>query len=184
MMKKFLGITLLASTICLAGYSQTDYKSAIGARLAPESYYDLFAFSYKTFITEAGAIEFNAGGGSRKHGFTNINRYNDYRPFSLSVSGTYQHHFKIPVQGLRWFIGGGIVAYNSFSKENSDERDLRGFGLGFYPTGGIDWKVPKVPLNLTADYRPTIIVTRPDHLGDGFEARNFGIAVRYTIGQR
>lgn len=179
-MKKFLGITLLASIVCMAGYAQTDYKNAIGARLAPESYYDFFAFSYKTFVTDAGALEFNAGGGSRRHGFTINDRYDNYRPFSISVSATYQHHFKIPVQGLRWFVGGGLVGYNAFS----DYSKYNGFGLGFYPTGGIDWKVPNVPLNLTADYRPTIIVTRPDNLGDNFEARNFGISARYTIGQR
>lgn len=180
MMKKNLLLTLLLAGLGISAFAQTDYKSAIGARLAPESYYDFFAFSYKTFVTDAGAIEFNAGGGSRRHGFYVSNNYDDFRPFSLSVSGTYQHHFKIPVQGLRWFIGGGLVAYNAFS----DHKDYRGFGFGFYPTGGIDWKVPNVPLNLTADYRPTIIITRPDDLGDSFESRNVGISVRYTIGQR
>lgn len=169
-------MTLLASTFFLAGNAQTDYKSAIGARFAPESYYDLAAFSYKGFITNAGALEFNAGVGSRGH----YNVGSKYNPFAISVSGTYQHHFKIPVQGLRWFVGGGLVAYNSFS----DYSKYNGFGFGFYPTGGVDWKVPNVPLNLTADYRPTIIVARPGKLGDNFEARNFGIAVRYTIGQR
>lgn len=178
MMKKLLGTAFLISSMYVAGFSQTEYKSAIGARLAPESYYDLFAFSYKTFVTDAGALEFNAGGGSKRYYY---GLYSDSRrPFALSVSATYQHHFKIPVQGLRWFIGGGLVAYNAFSKRNEYE----GFGFGFYPTGGVDWKVPNVPLNLTADYRPTIIVARPDELGDSFEPRNFGISVRYTIGER
>ncbi|MBX3257220.1 MAG: hypothetical protein KF862_24010 [Chitinophagaceae bacterium] len=177
-MKKIVCMTLLASIIGIAGFSQTDYKSAIGARLAPESYFDFFAFSYKTFITSAGALEFNAGGGSKREYY---GLYHDSRkPFALSVSATYQHHFEIPVKGLRWFIGGGLAAYNAFSKRNEYE----GFGFGFYPTGGADWKVPNVPLNLTVDYRPTIIVARPNELGDGFEPRNFGIAVRYTIGTR
>ncbi len=79
-------MTLLASTTYLAGFSQSEYKSAIGARLAPESYYDLFAFSYKTFVTDAGALEFNAGGGSRGHGYYIGNNYDRVRPFSLSVS--------------------------------------------------------------------------------------------------
>ncbi|MGN6493312.1 MAG: hypothetical protein ACTHLE_15030 [Agriterribacter sp.] len=180
MMKKLLSTAFLISAMYVTGFSQTEYKSAIGARLAPESYYDFFAFSYKTFVTNAGALEFNAGGGSRRQGYYLNNDFNRVNPFSLSVSATYQHHFKIPVQGLQWFVGGGLVAYNSFS----DEGDYRGFGFGLYPTGGVDWKIPKVPINLTADYRPTFLVTRPDKQGDSFEARNFGIAVRYTIGER
>lgn len=177
-MKKHLFLTLLLAGLGFVSYAQSDYKNAIGIRLAPNSYYDFFAFSYKGFVTDAGAIEINAGGGSERY-YYGVYNAESKRPFSLSVSGAYQHHFKIPVQGLRWFIGGGLTGYNAFSSKN----EYKGFGFGFFPTGGIDWKIPKVPINLTADYRPTIFVTRPD-IGDSFEAGNAGIAVRYTIGQR
>ncbi len=173
MKKIFIGISLLI--ISSAALAQDDYKNAIGGRFAPDSYYDFMAFSYKGFVTEAGALEFNAGGGSR--GFYSGGRTR--RPFAMSVSGTYQHHFDIPLRGLRWFVGGGLTAFNSF---HSDGK-VRGFGFGFYPTGGIDWKIPNIPLNLSADYRPTIFVVRPD-IGDAFEAAQFGFVVRYTLGAR
>ncbi|WP_226805014.1 hypothetical protein [Agriterribacter humi] len=179
MMKKLLCMTLIATGICLAGYSQSGYKNAIGIRLAPGSYYDAFAFSFKTFVSNSGAIELNAGGGSRGRSYYLNNSYYNSRPFSFSVSGTYQHHFKIPVEGLRWFVGGGLIAYNVFSKDNKFE----GFGSGFYPTGGIDYKFPAIPLNLTADFRPTIFFSKPDYY-DSFNGANFGISARYVIGGR
>lgn len=169
MKKIFIAISILL--ISTAALAQEDYKNAIGGRFAPDSYYDFLAFSYKGFVTETGAIELNAGAGSR--------RFRSGHPFVMSVSGTYQHHFEIPLRGLRWFVGGGLTAYNSF---HSDPK-VKGFGFGFYPTAGIDWKIPNIPLNLSADYRPTIMVIRPD-IGDAFEATQFGFVVRYTLDAR
>ncbi|HRP33849.1 MAG TPA: hypothetical protein PKV73_18255 [Agriterribacter sp.] len=175
MIKRMLGITLIAMGISFAVSAQGDYERSIGIRIAPETYYDLFALSYKTFLSDAGAIEFNAGGGTKGYYYTN----NRYHPFSLSVSGAYQHHFDIPVQGLKWFVGGGLTAYNAFS----GEKRYRGFGFGFFPTGGADYKFPLIPLNLSVDYRPTIFFARPDYY-DSFHASNFGISARYVIGGR
>lgn len=180
MMKKLLCMALIATGISAAATAQGDYKSSIGIRLAPESYYDLFAFSYKTFVSNAGAFELNAGGGSKKMGYySQPGIYNRYNPFALSVSGTYQHHFNIPVNGLRWFVGGGLTAYNAFS----GRKEYKGFGFGFYPTGGVDYKFPSIPLNLSSDYRPTVRILRPDG-DDSFNATNFSIAARYVIGGR
>lgn len=178
-MKKLLCMTLIAAGVCVAATAQGDYKNAIGIRLAPGSYYDAFAFSFKTSVSNAGALEFNAGGGSQRHTYYRNNISYNSRPFGLSVSGTYQHHFKIPVEGLRWFVGGGLTAYNAFSKNNEYE----GLGLGIYPTGGIDYKFPAIPLNLTADFRPTIFISKPDY-DDSFNGANFGIAARYVINGR
>jgi len=36
-------------------------------------------------------------------------------------------------------------------------------------------------LAVSADYRPTVFVTRPDYY-DGFYASNFGVSARYTFG--
>ncbi|MFT4024308.1 MAG: hypothetical protein QM664_11050 [Flavihumibacter sp.] len=53
--------------------------------------------------------------------------------------------------GLQWYIGGGVAAYNSFSNKDY----YRGFGLGLFPTGGVDYKFGNIPLNVSADFRPT-----------------------------
>ena len=83
-------------------------------------------------MTDASALEFNLG--IRPYGVTGFNWFN------VSASGSYQHHFDIkPVQGLKWFVGGGIVASNSFSKYDA----YKGFNLGLFPTGGADYKFEK-----------------------------------------
>ncbi|MCO5235531.1 MAG: hypothetical protein M9933_04605 [Chitinophagaceae bacterium] len=173
-MKKLMGILLVIAGTGTVAMAQGDYKNAIGMRVAPESYYDLFTVSYKTFAGDAGAFELNAGIGSRGYNYHD----NAYHPFSLSASGTYQHHFETKLAGFKWFVGGGLTVYQAFS----GSKNYRGFGFGFYPTGGVDYKFPLIPLNLSADYRPTILVTRPDNY-DSFHATNFGISARYVIGR-
>ncbi|HLA52936.1 MAG TPA: hypothetical protein VK618_06515 [Flavitalea sp.] len=148
----------------------SEYKSAVGIRLGG-GYYDVVAGSLKTFITKAGAIELNLGvRGDRGFGYNWVN---------LSVSGSYQHHFDIPaVDGLKWFIGGGLTAYNSFSKYDAYD----GFGLSIFPTGGADYKFENIPLNVSVDVRPSIQIVRPfDDIYNGFYIGNFGAAVRYTF---
>lgn len=172
MMKRILGLTLIAVCISIAGMAQVTYKNAIGARISPASYYDFFSFSYKTFASTAGAIEINAGIGDKTYG--------DHSPFTFAASAAYQHHFAIPVEGLNWYVGGGLTMYNSFSDKNGG---YRGLGFGFFPTGGVDYKIPGIPLNISTDYRPSIFFAKPD-FQDSFFAANFGVSVRYVLGSK
>ena len=171
-MKKVLLLLLVSASISGALSAQSNYKSAIGGRLGTTPY-DILSFSYKNFSTSQGALEFNAGFGSKGY-----NHGNDHdNTFALSGAISYQHHFKIkPVDGLQWFIGGGLALYNTFS----DYNDYQGFGFGIFPTGGIDYKFAGVPLNLTLDGRPTIMVTGPNNHESLYH--NVGLAARYTIG--
>ncbi|MFT3750864.1 MAG: hypothetical protein QM768_21300 [Agriterribacter sp.] len=172
MVKKFLALTFTAICLCVGGFAQVTYKNAVGARISPISYYDFFSFSYKTFVASAGAIEVDAGIGRKTYG--------DHNPFTFAASAAYQHHFAIPVEGLNWYVGGGLTMYNSFSDKNGG---YRGLGFGFFPTGGIDYKFPGIPLNLSTDYRPTIFFAKPD-FQDSFYAANFAVSVRYVLGSR
>lgn len=175
-MKKIL-ICLTAAFVFVASSQNADaqdltgseYKSAVGIRLGG-GYYDVVAGSLKTFVTKPGAIELNLGvRGDRGFGYNWVN---------LSFSASYQHHFDIPaVDGLKWFIGGGLTAFNSFSKY--DERD--GFGLSIFPTGGADYKFENIPLNVSVDVRPTIQLVKPYDKYNGFYIGNFGVAARYTF---
>ena len=169
--------------ISVAGFAQKPYQKAIGLRISPNSYYDLVAVSYKFFISDAGAIELNGGIGVRgyAYGVYGSPGYDkNVKPFAMSVSGAYQHHFEIPVRGggLAWFIGGGLTGYNVFS----DNGNFNGFGLGLFPTGGVDYKIPKIPLAVSVDYRPTILVASPKYY-DSFYGTNVGLSARYTFGE-
>ena len=146
----------------------SDYKNAIGLRISG-GYYDALAASYKTFLSERGALELNLG----------IRVYSASTDWvNLSFSAGYQHHFPIgEIPGFKWFIGGGLTAFNSFS----DAEDYSGFGLGIFPTGGIDYKFSNIPLNLSADIRPTIMIVEPYEYYDRFYAGNVGISAWYTF---
>ncbi len=172
-MKRVLLSALAVCGLATASIAQSDYKSAIGGRVS-NGYYDVISGSYKTFISEQGALEFNLGFRGRSYG--------DVDWVTVAFSAAYQHHFDIkPVPGLKWYVGGGLSAYNSFS--NYDQ--YRGFGLGIFPTGGVDYKFANIPLNLSADIRPTISLADPygdDYKGyKSFNGGNFGVSVRYTF---
>jgi len=167
-MKKFLNALVILFVFAFAANAQSDYKSAIGIRFG-SGYYDAVSVSYKTFLSEPGAIELNAG--FRGYGIVGYNWFN------LSVAGSYQHHFNIgAVPGLKWFVGGGLVASNSFSSYDY----YTGFGLGLFATGGVDYKFSKIPLNVTVDIRPTFTLIEPYDYYNGFYP-NGGVAARYTF---
>jgi hypothetical protein len=171
-MKKIIGMMILASVTVSAShaqYAKNGYTSAIGIRLG-DGYYDLVSASLKTFISDAGAVEFNIG--FRNYGIPG------YSWFNLSGSASYQYHFDIQaVDGLKWFIGGGATVFNTFSSSSS----YRGFGVGVFPTGGVDYKFAEIPLNVSADFRPTISIVKPYSYYNDFYIGNFGISARYTF---
>ncbi len=164
MKKIFLFASLALST---AAFAQ-DYKNSIGIRFG-SGYYDVVAASFKTFITQPGALEFDLG----------------IRPYSrwgnkwtnVSLSGAYQHHFPIgKIEGFKWFVGGGLVISNTFS----DYDPYTGVNVGIFPTGGVDYKLKGAPLAFSVDIRPTVHVAEAYDYYDGFYM-NGGITVRYTF---
>ena len=162
---------LLISVVMVSpAFAQQRYEHAIGARIG-SGYYDVFSASYKTFIgASPSALEFNLG-------FKPFNVSN-YSWVNLSLSATYQYHINISaVEGLSWFVGGGLTAYNSFS----DHAGYSGFGLEIYPTGGVDYQFRDIPLNLSVDFRPGIQIIKPYDYYDNVYFTNFGIAARYIF---
>jgi len=163
---KFLALALLLSASGL--WAQSDYKQSIGVRLG-NGYYDVASAAYKTFMTKQAALEFDLG--IRPYSIVGFNWFN------VSVSGGYQHHFDIkPVEGLKWFVGGGVVASNSFSTYDA----YKGFNVGIFPTAGADYKFSNIPLAVSADIRPTIHLVEAYKYYNSFYP-NAGVSARYTF---
>jgi len=163
-MKKFLLFFCL--TMCgfaIQSNAQHGYKSAIGVRLGSPMYFNA---SYKTFISDAGALEFAAG----------LAPYTYY--FGAGISASYQHHFPIKaVENLSWYVGGGpIVTFWSY--DDLYVTDGKNFSIGVFALGGVDWKIPKIPLNVSADVGPYFNFIRGGISNFGFYG---GASARYIL---
>lgn len=168
-MKKIICFIIVLSSLNYTSNAQSTYKSAIGLRVS-DGYYDEVAASFKTFLGSPLALEANIG--FRDYGFIG------YSWFNLSASLSFQYHFDIKsVAGLRWFIGAGATAFNTFSSYS----DYKGFGLGVFPTAGADYKFARIPLDVSADIRPTIAIIKPYDYYNDFYIANVGVSARYTF---
>lgn len=127
----FLFFVVLGFSTQLSGQA---YKSAFGAKLG----YGLVA-SYKTFLSESNAIDLFGGitwGG-------------------LTAGAYYEKHKALgTTAGLQWYWGfGGAFTTNSY-----------GSGLGnYYELGasgviGLDYAFDNIPLNVSLDWAPTIVL--------------------------
>lgn len=164
-MKKIL---LMASLMMASGAFAQDYKNSIGVRFG-SGVYDVVGASFKTFISQPGALEFNLG--FRPYS----NRGNDWT--NVSFSAAYQHHFPIAnIDGFKWYVGGGLVIAHSIS----DYDYYSGTSVGIFPTGGVDYKLKNAPFAFSVDIRPTIHISEAyDYYDNVFI--NGGITARYTF---
>ncbi|WP_300604284.1 hypothetical protein [Niabella sp.] len=175
LLMKRLVLSLIAFAAITSIHAQEKNEKAIGIRISSHVDYATLAASYKFYISEAGAIELNAGFGHRNRYSTDDYHY--WNTTGISLSGAYQHHFDIvTVPGLKWFLGGGLLVFNSFSKQ----KYYDGFGAGILADGGIDYKFSNTPLNLSADFRPVLHIAAPSGFGT-LHAHTFGLAARYTF---
>lgn len=145
--------------------AQSDYKSAIGGRIGSP-----ISFSYKHFITQPGAIELNAGFAPLVYGAY------------FRIGAMYQHHFPIaPVEGLKWYVGGGIF-FDIYSYKNNYSNKNYGSGsLGVNGVGGVDYKFKNIPLNLSADWMPSLLFGKDLYYSSNFRPGYGAISVRYVL---
>ncbi len=149
------------------GLEGADYKSAIGLRIGTP-----ISASYKHFFTKAGAGEAYAG-------FQHVGFGYGYTFFVLGAQ--YQHHFPIgDIEGFKWYVGGGAsVQFYSYNS-NLNSYNYSSSALGVNAVGGIDYKFAAIPLNLSADWMPTVLI------GSNFYNRRSaagygGISARYVF---
>ncbi|HTE26201.1 hypothetical protein [Flavitalea sp.] len=165
-MKKFFLTLIVGVCITSVSFAQVngpDYKAGIGLRFSG-SYYDAISASFKLFVSEPSAFEFNAGARHFSYGRTNV-----------SASAAYQYHFPIgSIEGFKWFVGGGLTVLNSFA---DNDRYEEGFGFALFPTGGVEYKF-NFPLAVSADFRPSLYLVNP--YDEDFNP-NFGVSARFTF---
>ncbi len=163
---KFSTLIIIAS-ICAftkADAQVQDYKSAVGLRFG----YPL-SISYKTFINEKAALEGIVG-------------FRSYAYYSwINVGAFYQHHMAInSVDGLAWYLGGGANVYLwSYDNTYYPNNDYASTSFGISGVIGLDYKFKDIPLNLSVDWMPTVIIGG-EFLG-GFGGSYGGLSARYIL---
>lgn len=93
----------------------------------------------------------------------------------LSLTGTYQWTFELPVPGLGWYVGPGVMAGYYISEDTT----VGGLNLGIGGIIGLDYKFNGIPLQMSLDARPMYAVVHPQYFnGIGYSA---ALGVRYTF---
>ena len=148
------------------------YNTAVGLRLGYP-----YALSLKHYLNNEGAVEAYLG----------LRPYSGYRSTNLSVA--YQHHFDLGLDAelapLRWYVGAGGTAYfwnypNSFYVGRGPDRFSR-FTIGVNGYLGLEYTFTAIPLNLTFDWVPTVLVGNT--VRGSFGSLYGGLAARYTLGR-
>lgn len=154
-------------TLCLVAFAafsaqSQEYKSAIGLRLGYPA-----SISYKTFISEPGAVE----------AFLGFRSYSLYR--WINIGATYQHHMPIQsVEGLKWYFGGGASVF-LWSYDNAfADQDAAKTSFGLLGTLGLDYKFADIPLNLSVDWMPVFFL---NGYGNGFYGGYGALSARYVL---
>lgn len=159
-MKKVM-ITLFVALLAFQ-LSAQEYKSAIGGKLG----YGLIA-SYKTFLSESSAVDIF--GGIRWGGF---------------VAGAYwlKHKPIASVDHLSWYWGlGGSFTTWDYGFAGYDNY----YELGISGVLGLDYAFEDLPINVSLDWAPTIVVADSyDYPGDELNRFRGGygaLSVRYIL---
>lgn len=134
-MKHLFFIGLIVFGFSLTAFSQ-DYKTAIGGKLG----YGLIA-SYKTFLNEKSALDLFGG----------------LRWGGLAAGAYYLNHTPIEsIERLTWYwgFGGSITTWNcNIGSSNENYFELGGSGVV-----GLDYAFDEIPLNVSLDWAPTIVI--------------------------
>lgn len=150
MKKLFLLLLLIGLSV-----EAQDYETAVGIR-GPWG----FGLSAKQALSNGHMIE----------GIVNF-RYN-----SLQITGLYEVHKPLNVDGLYWYYGGG-GHIGFWSSGDFDGLESSGSVIGIDGVLGLDYTFRDVPLNISMDWKPVI------HLigYNGFWGDAGGIGIRYIL---
>lgn len=155
-MKKFLLIVLLSCCAFLFSNDTQaqDYDLAVGARFG-----NGLGFSAKKTLNDRAKLE----------GILYLGGFN-----SFGVTGLYEITKNISdIDELTWYYGGGLTAFTGYDA---------GLALGLDGIIGIEWNFSNIPLNVSADFKPTIfgVGTEATKVFPGI-GTSTAITVRYII---
>jgi hypothetical protein len=88
----------------------------------------------------------------------------------LKLSGFYQFHFNVDVDGLSLYAGPGASAGIYVGDES-------GFMMSIDGIGGVEYKFHNAPIALSFDWNPKVQIINDA----GFKPSNFGLTIRYTL---
>lgn len=163
----FLLLPLLALCLALSNpIAAQDYRTALGARLGSP-----LAISLKHVINDSGhAVEAYAGYRNRSWGSW------------FSLSGAYLVHKPLNIEGLDglyyYFGGGATVLFWNYSRSFNFPEEYANTAFSIQGYLGLDYTFKDVPVNLSADWIPTVFV---NGYGRGFGAGYGTLAVRYVL---
>ncbi|HRO42804.1 MAG TPA: hypothetical protein PL009_08210 [Flavipsychrobacter sp.] len=169
-MKKVL--LLLSGLILTLIFSQNANaqggRAGLGIRLSPDG----AGFTGKFFVDRNLAFEaqLNAGGVFGGEGQ------------SVNAVGLLQYHIPLPDPSWRIFFGGG-AHIGAWDRDKRDREGRRGdkdneFIFGIDGVGGLEYVFKKIPLGLSADFKPAINLVSDV---DFFPHNMFGVSARLYL---
>lgn len=162
---------LLLSGFLLGSISLTaqNFSNAVGARLGVP-----LSASYKMFLNDSDALE----------GYVAFRSRNNFS--WVSVAGAYQRHNSFDLDAefgpLQWYYGAGasVFFYNyDFPTIPGVENDFATVALGLQGYLGLQYAFDDIPLEITADWIPTIYIG--NGYNTGFGAGFGSLGVRYIL---
>lgn len=184
-MKKSIFLSLFLLVLFFSGTDAQSYKNAVGLRLGSP-----VAVTFKHFLSEESAVEVFAG--TRSYGFDlgygygyygygyGLGYYDRDRIRNWVIGAAYQYHKPIELDfldGLGYYFGGGASVYFwNYGEYYEDQYSSTSFGIQGYI--GLNYTFENIPLNLSADWTPTIFIN--SYLG-GFRGGYGAVAARFVL---
>ncbi|RYE34273.1 MAG: hypothetical protein EOP42_07585 [Sphingobacteriaceae bacterium] len=155
-MKKIITLSFLMFFYCLTTskiYAQSTYKTAAGLELEFGKGNILAGPTLKSFFTNHQALQVDILLGSNY----------------FSLGAFYQYHLFLKKESpLKFYLGAGPEVFVGV-------RNNSGFLLR--PMAGFDYKVTKLPVSITFDIRPSLLLNGQSD----FEISRFNVGARYAF---
>lgn len=163
----FLSGVILTLSLSVTANAQRG-RTGLGLRLTPDG----GGFTGKFFLDRNLALEgqLNAGGVFGGEGE------------SVNAVGLLEYHIPLPDPSWRVFFGGGahIGSWNHDGRhrEGRYDDDNNEFIFGIDGIGGVEYLFKKVPIGLSADFKPAINLVSDV---DFFPHNMFGVSARFYL---